>query len=94
MTETTDETENIGSGEPVYNLRLLTSEDSRILRIWTHKQILKDQRIVTKHNDVITRVMKIPGKHLIVTAAADGSVKCFVGKRSTGVPLSVRDLLV
>jgi WD40 repeat protein len=82
-----------GRAEAVYNLRLVTTEDSRILRIWSHKMHLKNNRIVTKHNDVITRVLKIPGKHFMVTAAADGSIKCFVGKRQVGRSYSLKDLV-
>ena len=72
-------------------MRLLTSEDSRLLRMWNHKQILRE-RVVTKHNDVIVRLLKIPGKHMFITAAADGSIKCFLGKKQTII--TARDLVI
>jgi len=62
-----------------------------MLRFWSNKQILKD-RVVTKHNDVIVKVMKIPGKHMFVSASADGSIKCFIGRRLNGVAITCRDL--
>ncbi|TNV87332.1 hypothetical protein FGO68_gene3010 [Halteria grandinella] len=83
----------LNNDDPIYNVRIITSEDSRILRLWSHKQHLKNLRIVTKHNDIITRVLKVPGKHFLVTAAADGSVKCFVGKRQVGKSYSLKDIV-
>jgi hypothetical protein len=59
--------------------------------MWSNKQILKE-RVVTKHNDVITRLLKIPGKHIFVSAAADGSIKCFIGKKQ--VVITARDLVM
>lgn len=54
--------------------RLLACEDSRILRMFSMKRYLG--RILSRHNDCVRRMLKVPGKHLIITAADDGSIKC------------------
>lgn len=57
---------------------MLTSEDSRIFRLWSNKRFMG--RIVTKHNDIVTRVLKIPGKNMFISGSRDGSLKCFAGR--------------
>jgi hypothetical protein len=37
--------------------KILTVEDSRIMRVWTPKRYL--HRVLSKHNDVVTKVLKI-----------------------------------
>ena len=59
-------------------LRILTCEESRIFRIWDWKQ--EKSRVVSKHNDIVVRVLKIPGRNMFVSCSKDGSIKCFHGK--------------
>lgn len=59
-------------------IRVLTSEDSRIFRIWNHNKFVS--RIVSKHNDIVTRVLKVPEKNMFISGGKDGSIKCFYGK--------------
>ena len=59
--------------------------------MWSHKQILKEM-VVTKHNDIIVKLLQIPGKHIFVSASADGSIKCFLGKKS--IVITARDLVM
>jgi hypothetical protein len=87
-----DDEMNAGD-EFMHKLRLLTSEDSRMLRIWSHKQILKN-RVVTKHNDFIVKLLQIPGKLIFLSASADGAIKSFIGKRMEGHGLTCRDLVL
>lgn len=56
-----------------------------MLRFWNPKKY--SGRIVSKHNDVITRVAKIVdfkqkynNLNLFVTASMDGAVKCYHGQ--------------
>jgi len=42
--------------------------------------------------NVVEKLLKIPGKHIFVSAAADGSIKCFIGKKS--VIITARDLVM
>ena len=59
----------------------MTCEDSRILRFWSNSKLMKEERIVTKHNAVILKLLKIPGKHIVISGSADGSLKCFFGRK-------------
>jgi len=59
--------------------KMVVSEDSRILRIWEKRKYAG--RIITKHNDTINVVLKVPGKHMLISGSKDGALKCIVGKR-------------
>ena len=61
--------------------KLLACEDSRILRIFSQRRYTN--RIMSRHNDVIRKLLKVPGRHLFLTAADDGSVKLSAGRRPT-----------
>ena len=61
--------------------KLLACEDSRILRMFNGKRYVG--RILSRHNDCVRRMLKVPGMHLVITASDDGSVKCQVGRRAT-----------
>ena len=67
--------------------RLLACEDSRILRIFSQRRYTG--RILSRHNDCVRRLLKVPGKHLVITAADDGSIKCQAGRRTTQPLLKV-----
>ena len=62
------------SHRPGMEPRLLACEDSRILRIFSQRRYTG--RILSRHNDCVRRLLKVPGKHLLITGADDGSIKC------------------
>ena len=61
--------------------RLIACEDSRILRLFSQRRY--QGRMLTRHNDVVRKLLKVPGKHLFITGADDGSIKCQAGRRTT-----------
>ena len=70
------------------NTKIMTVEDSKMIRIWNPKKY--QGRIISKHNDVITSILKVvdfralnQNANMIVTSSMDGAIKCYFGQRLT-----------
>ena len=66
--------------------RILTTEDSYILRIWSPTN--KAGRIMTKQNDIVTCILKVEdfsrrhhNLNLFITGSCDGAIKAYTGER-------------
>ena len=75
--------------ELFHSTRILTTEDSRIFRIWGPKRY--QGRIMSKHNDIVTSLTRINdltrkmhNTNLFLSASCDGAIKCYYGQRKLG----------
>lgn len=63
--------QSVGTSEQ--HIRIICSEYSRVLRIFSEKRFL--ERVLTNHNDSIVKMLKVDGQNVIITASIDGALK-------------------